>query len=246
MTITLAGCQHNDPAIRAALLARHTSRSNTVITKLRAARSKRRDALAALTPPSYQTPAQALQDRVLGRLSARYRQEITRRGGETTIEGQHQTVHVDVADRDLRTGLVLMRAEGWRKYGQQGNRHVAIAYLCGMDDGYPWAARVAGNITNVRAALDSITPQVVKDAATAGKKVKRQGDVYAVETTERYDGRGLELLPASHVWNPKTRRMVHRPDDNRRHRSLHVPWPARWVRQTTFGMGRSTGRGPGD
>jgi hypothetical protein len=179
-------------------------------------------------------------------LERHYIAEIERRGGETVIVGRYRDVQVTVTHEDPQTGLAVVRAEAWRKYGRDSNRYVSIAYLCGTDDGHLFAVRVAGRTTTVADALAQITPQAVKDALRAGKRVKRQGDIYAIETTTQYDGKGLDDLPASHRWNPATRYMTHRPDDGRRHRPVHVPWPARWVQQTAYQMGRSGSRGGAD
>lgn len=198
-----------------------------------------------LTPPS---TVDAEKER-LEALRVQHTTEIERRGGETEIVGKYGVQRVTVAHEDPTPGsdLVLMRAEGWRHYSSRvPARWVQLAYLCGTDDGHPFAVRVPGTTPTVRGALYALTPAVVSNAVAAGKRVKRQGDVYAIETTKQHDGKGLEDLPESHRWNPATRYMTHAPEDGRKHRPLRVVWPARWVRQTAYEMGRSGARGGAD
>jgi hypothetical protein len=173
--------------------------------------------------------------------------EIRRRGGETEIEGTYGTEYLTIADRAGR--LVLAHAEGWRSYGKrQPARRASLSYLWGPDDAGsgPWAVRVPGTITTVAAALDWLTPAAVKEAQQEGRRVRRQGDVYAVETTARRDGRGLADLPDSHEWRPTTRTLVHRPEDGRKHRPLRLPFPVEFIPQRAYEMGRSGARGAAD
>jgi hypothetical protein len=185
------------------------------------------------------------------------REEIARRGGETFIlsdrkGAQRRYVQLRDSARDPWSDATLYLAgvDAWRDYAD-GFRWTSLRYLYGVDDNGPWAVRVPGNCDSVLAALDKITPADVRKARAAGKKVKRQGDVYAVQTTKAYDSRGAEDLVEpdgrhGHFWNPETRYLTHRAGDGRNHRPLRVSYPVRFVRQSTIAMGRGNGRGPGD
>lgn len=210
-------------------------RSMTAITRIRRERAARR--VDSTTPDVTQ--------RLAARLAATAVAEITRRGGETSIPGGRAAVPLTVADRDPRARLVLVRAEGWRYYSRRfGSRYAALAYLYGVDDAGPWVVRVPGTITTVCAAVAWLTPATVGQAQAAGRRVDRQGDVYAVETTAAHDGAGM--LPDAHVWDPTTRTLVHRPADGRAHAPLHLPHRVRFVQQTALPMGRGAGRVNGD
>lgn len=208
-------------------------RSMNAISLLRRERGRRN------TPaPTPRPLAARASEWLLGRVVA----EVERRGGETQIEGLYSTECLEVVDK--QDGMVLAHAEGWRAYGRQRARRVSLSYLWGRDDAGsgPWAVRVAGNVTTVAEALEWLTPAAVKQAMARGLRVRRQGDVYAVETNQVHDGRGVDALPESHVWRPDTRHLVHRPEDRRRHRPLRLPYPVRFVPQTAYAMGRSGGR----
>ncbi|MFF8618962.1 hypothetical protein [Streptomyces sp. NPDC015350] len=173
--------------------------------------------------------------------------EIERRGGETEIEGNYGTVYLEMVDR--HEGMVLIHAEGWRTYGHRHPaRWASLSYLWGPDDAGagPWAARVPGTVTTVAGALSWLTPAKVKRAEAKGLRVRRQGDVYAIETTKAHDGKGADWLPESHMWRSTTRYLLHRPKDGRRHRPLRLPWPVRFVPQTAYTMGRTSTRANAD
>lgn len=228
-----------DPAALALYLAERRmpgQRSKTAITLLRRERRRRTSPQPALPP---------LADRARARRWASIMDEISRRGGETEIVGNFGTTYLEIADR--HDGMVLLHAEGWRSYGRQPARTVRLSYLWGPDDAGsgPWAVRIPGTVTTVTDAVDWLTPAAVKNAQARGLRVRRQGDVYAVETTRAHDGHGSELLPASHEWRP-TRFLVHKPEDGRRHRPLRLPWPVRFVRQSAYEMGRTNTRGDAD
>ncbi|MGC4950998.1 hypothetical protein ACLQ2N_33005 [Streptomyces sp. DT224] len=230
-----------NPATLAAHLAEHGmpgQRSKTAITRLRRDRERR-----TLSPPKPQPLAARLRARQLAAAT----QEIRRRGGETAITGRTSLARLKITDR--RDGLVLVHAEGWRHYSSRvPARYARLSYLWGPDDAGsgPWAVRVAGTITSVADALDWLTPADVKKGLEKGLRVRRQGDVYAIETTPKRDGDGAALLPESHEWRPSTRYLVHRPEDGRRHRPLRLPWPVRFVQQTAYGMGRTNSRSDAD
>jgi hypothetical protein len=183
--------------------------------------------------------------RLAARLGARAVAEVDRRGGETTIEGRYGVESLAIVDRDRSAGLLLLHAEGWRHYSSRfGSRRASLSYLYGVDDAGPWAVRVPGTVTTVAGALAWITPADVVAAIAAGRRVERQGDVYAVETTRAYDGRGD--LPAAHFWDAQMRTLTHMPGDGRSHAPLMLPYPVRFVRQRVYGMGRGAGRSNGD
>lgn len=200
-------------------------RSMTAIRKLRAERRNR----------TRREPTPAVRDRLYARLTARYVAEIARRGGETTVGD----VALRIVDRDPEGRMALLHASGWRDYGRRGRWRGKLSYLCGQEDGQCWAVRVPGTITNVLSALWWIVPDEVRDAQLAGRRVVRQGDVYAVETTRRYDGTGD--LPERHTWDPQTRVLSHP-----QHRSVTLDYPVRFVPQRAYQMGRGAGRGAAD
>ncbi|WP_329317191.1 hypothetical protein OG723_44375 (plasmid) [Streptomyces sp. NBC_01278] len=226
-----------DPVTLSAHLSQHNlpgQRSAPAIRELRAAR-------AQLAAPRPARPPVA--ERVRAWLFDRAEDEILRRNGDNRIVGQYGTTWLEITDR--QEGMVLLHAEGWRSYGKrQPARLARLSYLWGPDDAGagPWAVRVAGTVTTVAEALTWLTPAEVAAAEAKGRRVRRQGDVYAVETTRAHDGRGLDLLPDSHEWRASTRYLLHRPADGRRHRALRLPWPVRFVPQTAYEMGRTNTR----
>jgi hypothetical protein len=125
-------------------------------------------------------------------------------------------------------------------------RYVELAYLYGTDDAGPWAVRVPGTVRSVAEGLSWLTPAAVAKAQAEGRRVRRQGDVYAVETTARRDGRGVADLPEAHEWRASTRYLVHNPDDGRKHRPLRLPYPVEFIPQRAYEMGRSGARGAAD
>lgn len=214
-------------------------RSKTAITRLRRERRRRREGLApAADAAQYRGNVLApLARRAEALVLARYATEIERRGGETTIDSDSRSVPLSIADQ--ADGLVLLRADGWRKYGRQGHRRASLAYLAGREDGQTWAVRVPATVTSVSAALHWLEPAAVRDARRAGRRIDRQGDVYAIETTEAHDGKGD--LPDRHTWNPSTRVLTHP-----QHGTLHLPRPVRFYTQNAYRMGRGAGRANGD
>ncbi len=171
-----------------------------------------------------------------------YTAEIVRRGGEITIDGRYGSEKLEIIS--CRGDLAVLHAEGWRQYSRRfGARRAHLSYLCGSEDGQLWAVRIPGTITGVGSALDWVTPAEVLDARSRGKRVQRQGDVYAIETTKAHDGKGSEpwVMPRRHTWDPESRTLSHP-----QHRTLNLPYPVRFVRQRVYEMGRSGGRGWGD
>ncbi len=186
------------------------------------------------------TPAEDLDDdemrarddqRILARLETEaYRRQVYAIITDKRRPAQPFTV-ADRADVDGHT-IFLITTRGWQYYSSRvPARYRVMAWLYGTDDAGPWARRVPATATSVHAAIAAITPAVVREARRSGRRVLRQGDVYAVETSARYDGAGIPDLPTSHVWNPATRYLTHRPDDGGKHRPTHVNWPCRFVLQ---------------
>lgn len=210
-------------------------RSKTAITRLRRERARRR--------PVEDRYGTDLRTQVRARVLDRYVAEIRRRGGETGIDAENSTTPLAIADRPLwgeGRGMALLHAYGWRWYGQRAKPRLAsLSYLCGREDGQVWAVRVPGTIETVAAALPWITPGAVHDARAAGRRVDRQGDVYAIETTRAHDGRGE--LPEWHTWDPGRRVLCHP-----QHGEVQLPYPVRFVPQRVYSMGRGAGRGCGD
>ncbi|NEE25417.1 hypothetical protein G3M53_08045 [Streptomyces sp. SID7982] len=230
-----------DPRALAAFLAEQRlpgRRSMTAIVRLRRERSRNRPVVREPRP---------IAERLRARIVADAVREIERRGGETVIEGDGTTTGLRVVDRDATTRTVLLRAQGWRYYSRAfGSRHTTLAYVYGTDDAGPWAVRVPGTTETLADALAWMEPAEVTKAKRAGRRVRRQGDIYAIETTAAHDGRGADALPEAHEWRPTTRYLVHRPEDGRRHRPLKLNHPVRFVRQRVLEMGRSNGRAYGD
>lgn len=238
----------HDAGLLAAHLREHNlpgQRSKTAITGLRRERANR-DAERSV---ALFIPASGLVERAEARLLGKIRAEVERRGGETEIHGRFGAAPLLIKDRDLEARITLVRAEGYRDYGKRHGCHwAAVAYLYGEDDdgSGPWAVRVPRSIDKVAFALAWLEPAYVSAARAAGRRVWRQGDLYAVETSKQHDGAGAEDLPDSHRWNPQTRYLTHHPDDGRKHRPLRLTRPVRFVRQTTYDMARTGRRGNGD
>lgn len=269
----------HDPARLAAALRDQGlpgQRSKTAITKLRRDRERLRSGLTDLrdwgAPIRDRREAErnlegfgaapaidpALRGRLAVRLAGAYRAEIARRGGETSIQTAKNS-ETEVAVTDRRDGLTLLHVEGWRYYGSSNPaRRAALSYLCGTDDSGRWAVRIPGTVTTVADGLDFVTPAAVRRAELGGKKVRRQGDIYAIETVEvhdapsgwigddrRYDTKAGQWV-TSHYWNAGTRFLIHRPEDGRRHRPLRLSYPVRFVQQQPYQMGRGSHRAHGD
>lgn len=188
-------------------------------------------------------PGPTLETRLNRFIAAKYTAEIASRGGETEIEEKNRSVPLSVTDRDIKQGLVLLKAEGWRHYSNRfGARLAVIAYLCGRDDNGPFAVRVPGTVKTIAQAIDSLEPAEVKKARDAGRTVMRQGDVYVVEMTR--DSARQADLPPRHTWSAESRMLAH--EDG--HAPLHVPFACKFVVQSALRMGRlvnqsRTGRG---
>jgi hypothetical protein len=168
--------------------------------------------------------------------------EVVRRGGETEIVGQYGTETLYRSDWGENGSVVLLHAEGWRQYSKSfGARRASLSYLAGVDDGHPFAVRVPGTITTVADAIAWLEPAAVGKARKVGKRVERQGDVYAVESR-------CDLMDAAarggierHDWNAEDRVLTHP-----QHRTIEVSYPARLYQQRTLEMGRTNSWGAGD
>ncbi len=189
---------------------------------------------AALLTPAEATEVEmrAQEDQ---RILDRFEEEAYRRQAYAIITDKRGTREgfriTHRADVDGHT-IYLVTTRGWQHYSSRvPARYRVLAWLYGTDDAGPWARRVPATATTVHAAIAAITPAVVREAHRSGRRVLRQGDVYVVETTARYDGAGAPDLPTSHHWNPSTRYLTHRPDDGGKHRPLRVVRPCRFVPQ---------------
>ncbi|OEJ21029.1 hypothetical protein [Streptomyces subrutilus] len=192
---------------------------------------------------------ESLQQRFTRHLIGQARAEIRRRGGEVAVFGKNGSVTgtLHLADRDRAQRILLVKAAGWRYYSTRApQRYVELAYLYGTDDAGPWAVRVPGTMTTVREAMAWLTPNEVVKAMDKGLRVRRQGDVYAIETSTKRDGDGKWDLPEGHTWRANTRYLVHNPADGRKHRPLRLTHPVRFVVQRAYEMGRSGARANGD
>jgi hypothetical protein len=134
--------------------------------------------------------------------------EIERRGGETSIRNDKNSWR-PLAVAEEQDGLALLHVTSWRYYGSATPRLARLSYLCGREDGQLWAVRVPGTVRTVPDALAWIEPAEVRKARLAGKRVLRQGDVYAVETDRAHDGAGADRLPGSHALRDGGRSLVH-------------------------------------
>jgi hypothetical protein len=192
-------------------------------------RSERKGKDRLLTKPS-------LRQRFENRILNRYVPEIEDRGGETEIEEEHGTESLGLADYE--DGLYLLRCEGYRYYSSRtGSYKARLAYLCGTDDSGEWAVRVPGTTETVEGAVEYVTPRKVQKAREEGKHVKRQGDVYLVETSKAHDGSGE--LPDRHTWDEEKRKLYHDEANTReRHQAVYFPWPVCFVPQKSLEMGR--------
>ncbi|MFF5808258.1 hypothetical protein [Streptomyces sp. NPDC012746] len=216
-------------------------RSMTAIVKLRRDRASNR--------PAARPVVESMDERLTRHLVSQARAEIRRRGGEVAVFGKNGRVtgSMGLADRDPDQRIILVRATGWRYYSTRApQRYVELAYLHGNDDAGPWAVRVPGTMTTVREALAWLTPNEVVKAMDKGLRVRRQGDVYAIETSDKRDGDGTWDLPEGHTWRASTRYLVHTPADGRKHRPLRLNYPVRFVVQRAYEMGRSGARVNGD
>lgn len=181
-------------------------------------------------------------------------QEIDRRGGETGIDhsgyGRKNNTEfrpveiIDVGESEGRM-VVLLRAEGWRYYSCRfGSRPAHVAYLAGFDDNGPWAVRVPGTMETTEEALEWMIPATVQKARDAGRRVLRQGDVYAVETNRAHEA-ATDVDVDGHRWYARSRVLIHG-DRERAHEPLQVPYRCRFVAQRAYEMGRGAGMGYAD
>ena len=178
-----------------------------------------------------------LIERLSERIVAKFGPEIRARGGEVKIHGEHTSVELTLMDYER--GFYLLGADGWRYYSRRaGSRQASLRYLCGTDDTGKWAVRIPGTVQSVEQAVAWITPAKVEKAGSQGKTVKRQGDVYLVETSAAHDGSGDDL-PESHEWDETKRKLYHlEPNTRKRHRAVYFPKPVTFVMQRVLAMER--------
>lgn len=183
-----------------------------------------------------QDPRDAAAWRVVER---RMEAEIT---GPTSFVGNYDRSELEVTDRQIVDGdaLMLQHVEGWHYYSRSvPARYRAASYVGGIsgDGTGAWAARVSSSITTVRGALKELEPAAVCSARERGKRIIRQGDLYAIETTAAHED---TYAPGRHDWDPATRVLSH-PE----HAAITIPFPVRFVEQTARAM-RGVGARGGD
>lgn len=187
-------------------------------------------------------PRERLNERIL----SQYVPEIVRRSGETTIDEEGCVIGLRVVHR--HDGLALLGADGWRYYSRRfGARPASLRYLCGVDDAGKWAVRVPGACSTVSDAIAALEPAEVVRAREQGRRILRQGDIYAVELKRDRAAVSAAQLPESHSWVDSERTLYHVGSaPGRVHAPLHVPFPAKFVRQSALQMGRTAQRGAAD
>lgn len=206
------------------------SRTHKAINELRAARRAARHVPEVVA---------SLPDRLEARILATYVPEIIERGGETFIADKTRDAALRVIERNGR-GLYLLGADGWRYYSRQTpSRYVSLRYLVGRDDNGPFAVRVPSTVGTIAGAIAALTPAAVTNATEAGKRVRRQGDIYAIETTRAHDAKAGWVDEArTHWFDADTRYLTHRPETGRRHRPVKLAYPVRFIGQRPYAMGR--------
>ncbi|MHB1504858.1 MAG: hypothetical protein ACYCTL_12745 [Acidimicrobiales bacterium] len=160
--------------------------------------------------------------------------------GPTHFVGNYDASYLEVTDRQIIDGdaLLLQHVEGWHYYSRRHPcRYRAASYIGGIsgDGTGAWTARVSSSITAVTAALAELEPAAVRNAREKGKRVIRQGDLYAVETTPAHEG---AYAPGRHEWDPTTRILTH-PE----HAAITIPYPVRFLEQTARAMRGAGSRG---
>jgi len=189
-----------------------------------------------------------VSDKTRSRLCHLYAEEILKRGGEVDIEGKYDKEVIRITDGPYgrKSRLCVLHCEGWRQYSRTfGARQARLSYLCGHDDSGPWAIRVAGTITRVNNALSWITPRKVIKAIDQGKRVLRQGDIFAVEA-KKDESAGNMTINDTHVFYKKSRVLLHDPRDGRKHTPMVIDFPCRFEVQRAYQMGRSGLGAPAD
>jgi hypothetical protein len=119
------------------------------------------------------------------RLQARLNIHLTRLGCDEIERRSLPTPagwdEISVSTIDRRPRIWLVRGEGFYKYSRRaGTWHVQGSYLCGIDNGHPWAVRVPGTIDTVYAAEEWLLPAPVRSSSGP---VLRQGDIYFVPSS---------------------------------------------------------------
>lgn len=232
MNIIPVGCSAERVADVAREMGLPGVRSKTAIARIRRAR-------AAASCPVV-TPS--LMERLNAQIVARYVPEIGDRGGAVRIYDKTASVGLSVRDRgrsEAGRRLYLLGADGWRYYSRRvPSRYVSLRYLVGQDDNGPFAVRVPGTVGTVAEAVAALLPAQVRQRIEQGRRVARQGDVYAVETTPAHDtATGWVDADRTHWWDADTRYLTHRPATGRKHRPVKFTAPVRFVAQNRYNLG---------
>lgn len=191
-----------------------------------------------------------------------FTKEIEVRGGEINIVEKSKIKNLHVVEWDKHRQQMLLSVHGFRHYSNSTpNWSVTISYICGIDDSGPWAVRVPGTTETIKQAIDFLEPAKVKKARKVGRRVIRQGDIYAVETGNKKDRASQDDLPWTHTWYHRSRLLMHdghvfanlfdpNNSESRTHGRSHapvcIPFPCEFVQQTALVMGRNGGRGSAD
>jgi len=161
-------------------------------------------------------------------LKDKYFQEIKNRGFEvgfsTGYKGEpwSKSKEVEIELVEKRRGLRLYVLDDWKKYSRYVVYHCRLVYLAGVERGDYWAIRCPSTVTTIDEALDYTTPADANKAKAAGRRVLRQGDVFAVEMAR--DPKSIGSLPDNHKWDKETRVLSHPT-----HKDLHISFPCKFV-----------------
>lgn len=128
--------------------------------------------------------------------------------------------------------VVHGRVSGWQYYSsREGSHYRQAAYVGGWDDSGWWVVRVPSTVSDLRTALGSLEPAEVRHARAVGRRVVRQGDIYAIETTRSRDAISGAVCGTRHTWYQQTRMLSH-PE----HRAVRIPFPVHFSRRRVLAM----------
>jgi len=180
----------------------------------------------------------------------KYEKELQKRATEhswelsffTGYKGESWKKAKEVELELLKTerGVRLYGIEGWKKYSRNMVYFVSHRYLAGMDSGEPWAVRLPGNINDIGTAFNWLEPAAVTKAIDAKKWVKRQGDVYFIETARKNN---LTELPNNHIFSQISRK---RAFWHHSHKTVIVPDKVRGIKAVRQKQMASVGRNYAD
>lgn len=215
-------------------------RGHRTIKAIKEIRKERTAVVAQPAGPDQTT----IHERLRARQVKRWIIEIERRGGEIAIWDKRYGTFLDIVDRDRHTGLVLMGCDGWRYYSQRTpSRHVALRYLCGVDEERDWAVRVASTCQTVEEAYAWMIPSELDTAHV----IARQGDIWVLrsrrDTPSGIVGRELAGRASRHSWDAEQRILSH--PEHAAVELLHEP-AVRFVQNRAISMRRNGGVGRGD